>query len=51
LELLLYIYLKKDVSIILQKIYNLLKKNGLVYLTTTLNEKSEEGFFTKTHYI
>ncbi|MDO8537678.1 MAG: class I SAM-dependent methyltransferase [archaeon] len=39
-----------DSSKVLNKIYQLLEKNGVGHLTTTRNTKSEEGYFSKINF-
>lgn len=46
----IHLFPKEDAIKVLKKIKDLLIKNGVVYIATTLHERSKEGFFEKEDY-
>ena len=47
----IHLFPQKDVNIVMNKIYNWLNNDGVFFIYTTLDEKDEEGFFSKTKSI
>lgn len=46
----IHLFPKEDTKKILNKIYNLLNSGGVVFISTTKHDKSEEGYFEKTNF-
>lgn len=47
---LIHLFPKADATMLLEKISKWLKPQGLLFINTTICEKSEEGFYTKSDY-
>ena len=46
----IHLFKKKDAETVLKKVHNLLAPKGIVYLSTTVEKRSSEGFFEKQGY-
>ena len=46
----IHLFSKKDAILVLEKIKNLLTNKGIIFLSTTIHQNSEEGFFEKEDY-
>jgi ubiquinone/menaquinone biosynthesis C-methylase UbiE len=46
----IHLFPKKDAEKVFRKVYSLLSEDGLFYLTTTIHDKSWEGFVQKEDY-
>lgn len=46
----IHLFTKDDATKIMQKIRFLLNPKGILYISTTIHKKSEEGYFTKEDY-
>lgn len=44
----IHLFLQNDVDIIMKKVYNWLKKDGIFFAYTTSHNKDEEGYYSKT---
>lgn len=47
----IHLFPKKDVNTVMNKVYDWLKDGGIFFAYTTLNDKDEEGYFSKTKEI
>ncbi|MFH1376331.1 MAG: methyltransferase domain-containing protein [Candidatus Woesearchaeota archaeon] len=50
LDAFIHLFPKDETKIILNKLKSLLMPNGCIFVCTTINEKSEEGYFIKEDY-
>lgn len=46
----IHLYPKSDVKRVMKKMKSLLKKEGVLFITTSKEKESKEGFFTKKNY-
>jgi len=46
----IHLFPKNDAELVIEKIKNLLVQNGIVFIGTTKDEKSEEGYFIKEDF-
>lgn len=46
-----HLFPSKDVNIVMNKVYNWLKDDGIFFVYTTLHSKDEEGYYSKTKSI
>lgn len=46
----IHLFPKEDAGVVLKKIFGLLEEGGIAFVSTTVHENSEEGFFEKTDY-
>jgi cyclopropane fatty-acyl-phospholipid synthase-like methyltransferase len=46
----IHLFSSEDVKLVMKKINNLLDKKGLAFISTTLNDKVEEGYFVKENF-
>lgn len=47
----IHLFPRKDAKKLLLKVWKWLKKDGVIFINTTCNEKSREGFYKKKDYV
>jgi SAM-dependent methyltransferase len=45
-----HLFNSEDVNLVMKKIHNLLDERGLAFISTTLNNRVEEGYFVKENF-